>query len=113
MGTSWFLTRKLGYNGAFNFFISGQHITANDALKLGIISKIVKHDQLMEEAHKWAFDALKLPPHTLEMTKTMLRSIVDIPFEASLRMEEFAEANCFSTRALPLAADGILKRSKI
>lgn len=41
------------------------------------------------------------------MSKTLLRAVADLPFEAALRMEELAEANVFSTRALPAAARAI------
>ena len=110
VGTSFFLTRKLGYQGALNLFLEGKHLTGAEALQLGICQKCVPHDQLMTASKAWVANALRLPPHTLEMSKVLLRSVMDLNFEASLRMEEFAEANCFSTRALPFAADLILKK---
>jgi hypothetical protein len=46
------------------------------------------------------------------MTKSLLRAAVDAPWEEALRLEEFAEANCFSTQALGKAAESILRGSK-
>jgi 2-(1,2-epoxy-1,2-dihydrophenyl)acetyl-CoA isomerase len=34
------------------------------------------------------------------MTKSLLRTAADASWEETLRLEEFAEANCFSTSAL-------------
>jgi hypothetical protein len=45
------------------------------------------------------------------MTKSVLRTAIDMPWEQSLKLEEFAEANCFSTQALGEAADGLLSRA--
>ena len=45
------------------------------------------------------------------MTKPLLRPAADASWEESLRLEEFAEANCFSTAALGEAARGIVGRS--
>jgi 2-(1,2-epoxy-1,2-dihydrophenyl)acetyl-CoA isomerase len=42
------------------------------------------------------------------MTKSLLRSAADAPWEQALKLEEFAEANCFSTEALGVAADSLV-----
>jgi enoyl-CoA hydratase/carnithine racemase len=51
------------------------------------------------------------PPHALEMTKTVLRAAADAPWDETLQLEEFAEANCFSTQAFGEAAKSILSDS--
>ena len=105
VGTSWAVTRKLGYQGAFAFFMEGQPLDADAALRLGLVQRVVPHAELIPASLSWCARMLSLPPHTVEMTKTLLRSVSDLPFEPALRMEELAEANVFSTRALPLAAE--------
>jgi 2-(1,2-epoxy-1,2-dihydrophenyl)acetyl-CoA isomerase len=52
-----------------------------------------------------------MPRHAVEMTKALLRAAADAPWEQSLRLEEFAEANCFSTVTLGDAAAGLLHRN--
>jgi 2-(1,2-epoxy-1,2-dihydrophenyl)acetyl-CoA isomerase len=111
VGTSYMLTRKLGYQGAFNFFIQGKHVTGAEALKMGLCQQCVPHDKLMDAAKQWVYEVAQMPSHALEMTKTLLRAVGDVNFESSLRLEEFAEANCFSTRALPLSAEAILAKT--
>jgi len=49
----------------------------------------------------------KLPAHAFEMTKPLLRAAVDVPWEHSLALEEYAEGNCFSTATLSRAAAAI------
>jgi 2-(1,2-epoxy-1,2-dihydrophenyl)acetyl-CoA isomerase len=108
VGTSWLLTRRLGYHGAMAYYLRGRHITAEDALELGLVEEVHPHDWLLPEAEKWCERAEQLPAHALEMTKPLLRAACDASWEESLRLEEFAEANCFSTVALGEAAQGLL-----
>lgn len=111
VGTSYFLTRRLGYQGALNFFVQGQHVSAQDALRMGLCQQVVPSGDLKKATNEWVTRAAAMPSHALEMTKTLLRSVMDLNFDASLRMEEFAESNCFSTRALPSQAESILRAS--
>jgi 2-(1,2-epoxy-1,2-dihydrophenyl)acetyl-CoA isomerase len=111
VGTSWQLTRRLGYQGAFAFFVGGRHVTAAEALELGLVQEVHPHDQLMGAVQGWCEQIEALPPYTLEMTKPLLRQAADMPWAHSLTMEEFAEANCFSTQVLPRAAAAIKKKS--
>lgn len=108
VGTSWLLTRRLGYHGAMSYYLRGEHIDAEQALELGLVSEVHPHDKLMAGAEAWCERAAKLPPHALEMTKSLLRAAADAPWEETLRLEEFAEANCFSTQALGEAAEQLL-----
>jgi 2-(1,2-epoxy-1,2-dihydrophenyl)acetyl-CoA isomerase len=109
VGTSWFLTRRLGYHGAIAYYLRGRHIGAQDALELGLVEEVHPHDELLAAAEKWCERAERLPPHALEMTKPLLRAACDASWEHSLRLEEFAEANCFSTAALGDAAQSLLE----
>jgi 2-(1,2-epoxy-1,2-dihydrophenyl)acetyl-CoA isomerase len=109
VGTSWLLTRRLGYHRAIAFYLRGGQITATDALELGLVQEVHPHEELLAAAAKWCERAERLPSHAFEMTKPLLRSASDASWEESLRLEEFAEANCFSTAALGDAARSLLE----
>jgi 2-(1,2-epoxy-1,2-dihydrophenyl)acetyl-CoA isomerase len=111
VGTSWLLTRQLGYHGAMACYLGGRHISAEKGLELGLIQEVVAHHRLMAAAATWCERAEQMPAHALEMTKTLLRGAADASWEQSLRLEEFAEANCFSTVALGQAARRLLSAS--
>lgn len=97
VGTSWALTRKLGYQGAFAFFAGGRHVDAAEAHRLGLVQEVVPHDELLPTADAWADLIAKLAPHALEMAKPLLRSAADMSWDSALAAEEFAEPNCFTT----------------
>jgi 2-(1,2-epoxy-1,2-dihydrophenyl)acetyl-CoA isomerase len=112
VGTSWLLTRRLGYHGAIDYYVKGEPIGATEALQLGLVSEVHDHEMLLDGAEEWCNRAAAMPVHAFEMTKTLLRAAVDAPWEQTLRLEEFAEANCFSTETLGEAAGSLLHNSR-
>jgi len=99
VGTSWALTRRLGYQGAFAFYAAGRHIDAGEAQRLGLVHEVHPHDELLAAADAWCERIAALPAHALAMTKPLLRACADASWEQALALEEFAEPNCFTTRA--------------
>jgi 2-(1,2-epoxy-1,2-dihydrophenyl)acetyl-CoA isomerase len=107
VGTSWLLTRRLGYQAAIALYVRGGHIDADQALRLGLVQEVHRHEDLLAAADQWCQSVIDLPPNAFEMTKPLLRAATDAPWEQSLALEEYAEANCFSTATLARAAADI------
>jgi len=99
VGTSWALTRALGYQGAFAFYARGRHLTAEEAREAGLVHEVVPHESLLDAAGEWCERIAALPPHALTMTKPLLRAAADATWDHSITMEEFAEPTCFTTEA--------------
>jgi len=108
VGTSWALTRRLGYHGAMAYYLRGRQMDAREALRLRLVEEVHDHEELLAAADAWCDLASRTPAHALEMTKSLLRAAADAPWEEALKLEEFAEANCFSTKALGDAANDFL-----
>jgi len=62
------------------------------------------HGELLAAADRWCDTLAALPPHALRMSKPLLRAAADATWEQALAMEEYAEANCYSTAAVGEAA---------
>src|SRR6478609_769124 len=107
VGTSWALTRRLGYQGALAFYLRGDHIDADTALRLRLVQEVVEHDGLLAAADEWSSRIASLPPHAVAMTKPLLRATADADWNAEITLEEFAEPTCFTTAAF---ADGVRAR---
>nr|WP_232315764.1 enoyl-CoA hydratase/isomerase family protein [Mycobacterium celatum] len=99
VGTSWALTRSLGYQGALAYYLRGEHIDAHTAQRLGLVQQVVAHDQLLAAADEWCSRVAAMPPHAVAMTKPLLRAAADAGWHDALTMEEFAEPACFTTKA--------------
>jgi 2-(1,2-epoxy-1,2-dihydrophenyl)acetyl-CoA isomerase len=97
VGSSWLLTRRLGYQGAFGLFASGEILDGARAGELGLVNEVVAHDDLLAAAGRWCERIEALPPHVPEMMKPLLRRAADATWEQSIAMEEFAEPSTFTT----------------
>jgi len=104
VGTSWALTRALGYRRAFAFYVAGEQLDAHRAAELGLVNEVVADDELLPRAMAWCDHIAALPPHALPIAKPLLRAAADATWEQTLTMEEFAEPICFTTRGF---TDGV------
>jgi 2-(1,2-epoxy-1,2-dihydrophenyl)acetyl-CoA isomerase len=99
VGTSWALTRRLGYQGALAYYLRGEHIDAQAAQRLGLVQQVVVHDQLLAAADEWCSLVAAMPAHAVAMTKPLLRAAADASWNDTVTLEEFAEPTCFTTAA--------------
>jgi 2-(1,2-epoxy-1,2-dihydrophenyl)acetyl-CoA isomerase len=110
VGTSWALTRHLGYQGAFAYYLRGEHIDARAALKMGLVQEVVPPEELLASAEAWCDRVSAMPRHAMEMTKPLLRAVADASWEGALALEEFAEPSCFTTEEFAGAVRTMLSR---
>jgi 2-(1,2-epoxy-1,2-dihydrophenyl)acetyl-CoA isomerase len=108
VGTSWALTRRLGYPRTFELFAGGRHLSGAEAADLGLANAVVDHDRLLPEALEWCDRIEQLPTHVQSMMKPLLRNAADMTWEQAIAMEEFAEPMCFTTRAHREAVGALL-----
>jgi 2-(1,2-epoxy-1,2-dihydrophenyl)acetyl-CoA isomerase len=99
VGTSWALTRHLGYQGALAYYLRGEHIDAHEAQRLGLVQQVVAHDALLATADEWCARVAAMPAHAVAMTKPLLRAAADASWNDAVTLEEFAEPTCFTTAA--------------
>jgi len=110
VGTSWALTRRLGYQGALAFYLRGEHIDAHTALRLGLVQEVVEHDRLLAAADEWCTRIAGMPPHAVAMAKPLLRAAADADWNDAITLEEFAEPTCFTTGAFADNVHAMLNR---
>lgn len=72
-GGAWLLQRVVGYAKAAELSFTGDLIDAAEALRIGLVSKVVPADQLLTEARALAERIAANPGQALRMTKRLLR----------------------------------------
>jgi 2-(1,2-epoxy-1,2-dihydrophenyl)acetyl-CoA isomerase len=97
VGTGWFLTRRVGYQRAFELFVSGRELGGAEAAAIGLANHVVPHERLLDDAHAWAARIVALPDPIVSLAKPLLRRTADATWEQAIAMEEFAEPMCFTT----------------
>lgn len=85
-GGAYFLQRLIGYQKAAEFTFTGKKISADEALRLGLILKKVNHNKLIIETKKLAFEIAKKPKNTIRYTKRLLKMATKIPLEEFLEL---------------------------
>lgn len=110
VGTSWALTRRLGYQGALAYYLRGDHIDAQTAQRLGLVQQVVEHDALLATADEWCSRVAEMPAHAVAMAKPLLRAAADAGWNDALTLEEFAEPTCFTTSAFADSVHTMLAR---
>jgi enoyl-CoA hydratase/carnithine racemase len=83
-GGCWYLPRLLGWARAAEVAFLGDVLDAQRSLELGLVNKVVPHDQLMDEARAWALKIANNAPLSVQSTKRMMRLGMDETFEAAV-----------------------------
>ncbi|MDX6563472.1 MAG: 2-(1,2-epoxy,2-dihydrophenyl)acetyl-CoA isomerase [Gaiellales bacterium] len=73
-GGSWLLPRVVGYARAFEIAASGRRVAAEEALALGLVQRVLPHDELLPAAHAAAQALAARPTQTLGWTKRLMRA---------------------------------------
>jgi enoyl-CoA hydratase/carnithine racemase len=83
-GGCWYLPRLIGWAKAAEVAYLGDVLDAQRSLDLGLVNRVVPHDQLMTEAMKWATQIANNAPLSVQATKRMMRLGQDETFEAAV-----------------------------
>jgi enoyl-CoA hydratase/carnithine racemase len=110
-GSAFFLTKMIGLGRAYKTLLSEEEITAQEALRLGIVDKVVASSNLEEAALKTAQNFAQKPAGSLSGVKRLLnysmRDLKDylefeneelfriiMSSEFQKRLEEYTESKC-------------------
>ena len=95
-GGTWFLPRLVGLQRAFDIFATNPTLTADQAMQLGIVSRVVDDAVFDAEVDKLVQSILAMPPGALSTLKRLLRQSASATLEQHLIAEADALADCAS-----------------
>jgi enoyl-CoA hydratase len=72
LGISWLLPRLIGAAHAWDVILSGRELNADEALRVGLVSRVVPDAELRDAALALATQLCGYSPHGLAMTKRVL-----------------------------------------
>ncbi len=72
-----YLARQVGQKRAREVFFLGRNYSAQDAFEMGMVNAVVPHENLEEEAYKWAQEILDKSPTSIRMLKFAFNLIDD------------------------------------
>jgi len=84
------LTRAVGKYQAMKMVLTGQPVSAREALAMGLVSEVVPDTQTLEAALKMARLIAKMPPLAVAQIKEVLLAGLDASLETALMLERKA-----------------------
>lgn len=96
-GGTYFLPRVVGVAKACELIFTGESIDAATALELGIVSKVVAPESLMDEAYRLGRKIADGPPIAIALAKRAIYHNQHVDLRAALEFETFAQNVCRET----------------
>ena len=90
-GSSWQLPRLIGLSNTFLLQYTGDRIDGAEAFRLGVVSKVVPHDELMPTAMELATRLANVPTQSLSLIKYLVHKSLDTGFQESLDIAHAAQ----------------------
>ncbi|MEP7181488.1 MAG: crotonase/enoyl-CoA hydratase family protein [Betaproteobacteria bacterium] len=109
-GGCWLLPRVIGYSRAAEMAFTGDMIAADEALTLGLVSRVVPHARLMESAMELAERIAANPPHVLRWTKRLLKEAQHSRLDTILTMSAAYQALAHRTQDHAEAVAALLEK---
>jgi enoyl-CoA hydratase/carnithine racemase len=95
LGSSYHLPRLIGMSRAAEIIYTGRFVSAEEAEKIGLISRVVDEERLLDSALDLAKDLLKKSPLGLRLTKQAINLSLDAPsLETLIQLENRAQMLC-------------------
>jgi enoyl-CoA hydratase/3-hydroxyacyl-CoA dehydrogenase len=106
------LVRIVGLVRAKEMVLLGTRLKADEALKIGLVNKVVNYEKLRDEVRGLARKLSEEPPIALEYAKHALNFGSQVPLDVGLRLEACLSALTFSTEDLKEGVEAFLSRRK-
>jgi 2-(1,2-epoxy-1,2-dihydrophenyl)acetyl-CoA isomerase len=94
-GGSWFLPKLVGASKACELVFTGSMISAEEAAKIGLVNRVVPHDQLMPAATDLAAKISKNPAGVLRLAKESVYRSLTSDMETAFARESEVQVECF------------------
>jgi enoyl-CoA hydratase/carnithine racemase len=80
------LPRQIGLKQAMGMILTGRRVSAEEGLRLGFVTEVVKHETLMESARRWASDICACSPVSIRTSKDVVhRGLAFASLEEAMR----------------------------
>ena len=96
-GGIWFLPRLVGYAKAAELIFSGEVIDAQEALRIGLVNKVVPHEELPRATKEFALKFMKSAPIPVALAKKALQNFSRIDLPQALDQERLAQSLCWNS----------------
>ena len=90
-GSCWQLPRLIGLSHTFLLQYTGDRLDGAEAHRIGLVSRVYPHDELMKSAKELALRMAQGATYAMSLTKYMVQKSLDMGLEESLDMAHAAQ----------------------
>lgn len=94
-GGSWFLPRLVGSAAACELIFTASMISAGEAGRIGLVNRVVPHEQLMPAVRDLAATMSKTAPLVLRLAKESIYRSLSTDLDAAFARETEVQTECF------------------
>jgi len=106
------LPRLVGTAKAAELVLMSERINAQEALRIGLVNRVVPQAELMPAAEKWAQKLSEIPPIAVRSAKEAMMKGIDMTLEEGLRLETKLMDICTITEDHAEARAAFLEKRK-
>ena len=106
------LVRTVGFPKAKEMVMLGTRLKADEALKAGLVHKVVHFDKLKDEVRELAKKLAAGPPVAMKYAKETVNFGAQVPLEIGLRLESALMGLSFSTDDLKEGVEAMMAKRK-
>jgi len=107
------LARLVGLGMAKELIFTGKIIGADEALRIGLVNKVVEPDNLLEEAKSLASVIAKQAPIAVKLAKEAINRGIQCDIDTALFYESEVFGECFSTEDQTDAMSAFVEKRKL
>ena len=106
------LPRLVGLQRAKELVFTGRTSGAEEAGAMGIVNRVVPHEQLLDEAQKLARRLADGPRVALRMAKNVMNDSINMTLEQLLDLEPHAQSICFQSEDHKIGVQAFFRKEK-
>ena len=110
MGLSYFLPRAVGSGKALEILYTGELIDSEEALRIGLINRVVPDASLLDEGFSMATSVASGPPLALRNAKGAVRKGAESDLDAALELEAELQSICLISEDHQEGVEAFLKK---
>jgi enoyl-CoA hydratase/carnithine racemase len=109
-GVMYILPRLVGQGRAMQMLLTGEMVSAQDALKAGLVTHVVAQEHLMEYAMDMAHTIAANAPLSVRLVKQTMQKTYDLDLEAVMQLEIDGMMQCFRSEDMVEGFNAFLEK---
>jgi 2-(1,2-epoxy-1,2-dihydrophenyl)acetyl-CoA isomerase len=107
---AWLLPRRVGLQKAKEMMFFGDAVSAAEAERIGLVNRVVPHDEVEKVAGEWAARLAAGPTRSIALTKALLNRSLDSDRAQAFREEALAQELNMQTHDANEGVDAFVER---